>query len=169
MAKNKNTTILGIDPGYALTGYGLIITDGKQFKYLTHGVINTNKKLPFADRLWQIKNQLEKIIKKYQPKILAIENIFFYNNAKTALLVGEAKGVILLVAKINNLEIYNYTPLQVKQALVGHGRAEKKQIQKMVQMIFSLPKLPEPDDAADALAVAYCGLQSIKPFLNHNK
>lgn len=162
MVKNKNIIILGIDPGYALTGYGLITTDGKQFKHLAHGVISTNKKQPFADRLWQIKDELEKIIKKYQPEILAIENIYFYNNAKTALLVGEARGVILLLAKTNNLKIINYTPLQVKQALVGHGRAEKKQMQKMVQIIFSLPKLPEPDDAADALAVAYCGLQAVK-------
>jgi crossover junction endodeoxyribonuclease RuvC len=162
MAKNKNFTILGIDPGYALTGYGLIKTDGAQFTHITHGVITTNAKEPFVDRLLKIKNELEKIIKKYQPQILAIENIYFYNNAKTALLVGEARGVIMLVAKMENLKIFNYTPLQVKQALVGHGRAEKKQMQKMVQIIFSLPKLPEPDDAADALAVAYCGIQTIK-------
>ncbi len=165
MAKNKNLIILGIDPGYALTGYGLILTDGKEFKHLAHGVISTNKQDSFADRLWQIKNELEKIIKKYQPEILAIENIYFYNNAKTALLVGEARGVIMLIAKMNNLKIFNYTPLQVKQAVVGHGRAEKKQMQKMVQLIFSLSKLPEPDDAADALAVAYCGLQAVKTIL----
>lgn len=169
MAKTKNIIILGIDPGYALTGYGLIETDGKQFKHLTHGVISTNKNQPFADRLWQIREGLESIIKKYQPEILAIENIYFYNNAKTALLVGEARGVIMLVAKMNNLKIYNYTPLQVKQALVGHGRAEKKQMQKMVQIIFSLAKLPQPDDAADALAIAYCGMQAVKPFTTKTK
>lgn len=164
MAKIKNIVILGIDPGYALTGYGLIETNGQQFKHLAHGVINTKKNLPFADRLWQIRQDLELLIKKYQPKILAIENIYFYNNAKTALLVGEARGVIILVAKMNNLKIFNCTPLQVKQALVGHGRADKKQIQKMVQLIFSLPELPQPDDAADALAVAYCGLQAVQPL-----
>ncbi len=164
MVKNKYHTILGIDPGYALTGYGVIKTDGQKISHLDHGVIVTHAKEAFTDRLIFIKNELEKIIKHYQPDILAIENIYFYNNAKTALLVGEARGVILLVATLAKLKIFNYTPLQVKQALVGHGRAEKKQIQKMVQLIFSLPTLPKPDDAADALAIAYCGLQAIKSY-----
>jgi len=165
----KNFTIMGIDPGYGLVGYGLVQKQNDQLLYLTHGVIKTKPNSDFTARLLKIHLELKKIINQYQPQILAIESLFFHNNAKTALQVGEARGVIILTASQANLSVYNITPLQVKQALVGHGRAEKKQIQKMVQLVFKLPKLPQPDDAADALAVAYCGAQSLTTWQLNEK
>jgi crossover junction endodeoxyribonuclease RuvC len=161
MPQTKTITILGIDPGYALTGYAVVDKTNNQITARTYGVIRTSANDPFPDRLLQLKKALAKIIKSNSPQILVIENIFFSNNAKTAIHVGEARGVILLTAREAKMQIVNYTPLQIKQAITGHGRADKKQIQKMISIIFSLKKIPQPDDAADALAIAYCGASSL--------
>lgn len=164
MPTSKTTIILGVDPGYAITGYGVLAVSQQAIETLTYGAITTSAKTEFPDRLASIHRELTNIIKTFKPKVLAIENLFFSNNAKTALRVGEARGVILLTAIQHHLRIHNYTPLQVKQAATGYGRAEKRQIQKMMQLILKLKKLPQPDDVADALAIAYCCAQA----LNHH-
>jgi crossover junction endodeoxyribonuclease RuvC len=164
MPQTKTTTILGIDPGYAITGYAIVDIINNQISARTYGIIQTSANEPFPDRLLFLKKNLEKIIIKYSPQVLAIENIFFSNNAKTAIHVGEARGVILITALEKKLHIANYTPLQIKQAVTGHGRADKKQIQKMIQIIFSLKEIPQPDDAADALATAYCGAHALNTY-----
>ncbi len=162
MPISKKQLILGIDPGYAITGFGLIKKSEDKLKVINFGTIETIAKTPFDQRLKILGNKLTQIIKKYKPNILAIEDLFFYNNAKTAIKVGEARGVIILTAANNGLLVYNFTPLQVKQAVSSYGRAEKKQVQKMVKILLNLKKIPQPDDAADALAVAYCCAQSLK-------
>ncbi len=150
----KPTRILGVDPGYALAGWGILAKDGQKLKLIKYGCLTTSAKMSHAERLKKLHEELDKIIKKYKPDILAVEELFFFKNLKTALKVAEARGVILMTAMEHNLEIKEYTPLQVKQALVGYGRAEKKQIQAMVKVILSLKQAPEPDDAADAVAVS---------------
>jgi len=164
MPQTKTTTILGIDPGYAITGYAIVDIINNKISTRTYGTIQTSAKEPFPDRLLFLKKNLEKIILKYSPQELAIENIYFSNNAKTAIHVGEARGVILITAMEKKIHITNYTPLQIKQAVTGHGGADKKQIQKMMQIIFSLKEIPQPDDAADALAVAYCGAHTFNTY-----
>ena len=149
--------ILGIDPGIADTGYGIIKKD-KQGKLtcLDYGSIKTKAKTDLADRLSIINKELNKLIKKYKPKQVAVEQIFFAKNVKTALTVGHARGVILLTIKQNNLEAVEFTPLQIKQAVSTYGRASKMQVQKMVKLLLGLKEIPRPDDAADALAAAIC-------------
>jgi crossover junction endodeoxyribonuclease RuvC len=154
--------LLGIDPGTAITGYGLIAQQGNHIKQVCHGVIRTEANLELAARLLKIHRQLEQLIQEYQPAAVAVEQLFFNKNTRTALAVGQARGVILLAAAQAGLEIFEYTPLQVKQAVVGYGRAEKSQIQEMVRMLLCLPELPKPDDAADALAIAICHAHSRK-------
>jgi len=149
--------ILGIDPGIADTGYGLIKkTKNNDLECLDYGSIKTRAKLPLAERLEIIHLELEKIIKEYKPNLVAVEELFFCNNAKTALIVGQARGVVLLTIKQNNLPLLEFTPLQVKQAVSTYGKASKMQVQKMVKILLNLKELPKPDDAADALAVAVC-------------
>jgi len=148
--------ILGIDPGLATTGYGIIRKTNGTLKCIDYGFIQTGPKMPTAERLQKINWDLDKLIKKYKPKAMAIENIYFFKNLKTALPVSQAKGVMLLAAAENKLPIYEFTPLQVKMIITGFGRAEKKQVQKMVQSILSLKEPPKPDDASDALAIAIC-------------
>ncbi len=145
--------ILGIDPGIAITGYGLI-KESKKIKCLTCGSIETNKLLPRPQRLKKLYLELSRLINKYNPDVLAIENIYFFKNLKTAMPVSEAKGVILLAAAKKNIQVYEFTPLQVKSAIVGYGRAEKKQIQRMVKILLDLKELPRLDDTTDALAIA---------------
>ncbi len=154
--------ILGIDPGTAITGYGVISHQGNHLKYIACGVIRTDSKLPTADRLIEIHRQLDEIIKAYHPDAAAVEELFFNRNVTTALTVGQARGVVLLTLATAGLPIAEYTPLQVKQAVVGYGRAEKNQIQEMVRMLLCLPEVPKPDDAADALAIAICHAHSRK-------
>lgn len=151
--------ILGIDPGLATTGYGIINlqTANGRLQIVDYGCVRTSAKLFFADRLKIIYSEIEQLVKKYQPDKIAIEKIFFAKNVKTAMQVGEARGVITLAAVQNNLSILEFTPLQVKQALTGYGRASKEQIQKMVKAILNLREIPRPDDAADALAIAITG------------
>ncbi len=148
--------ILGIDPGIAIVGYGLIKMDGNKLTMLEYGCINTSSKSDTPTRLKVIYDEISDIIKEYNPSELAIEELFFNKNVKTAITVGQARGVEILAAANNGLEIYEYTPLQIKQAVVGYGRAEKHQIQEVVKMILNLNQIPKPDDAADALAVAIC-------------
>jgi len=155
--------VLGIDPGIATLGWGIIKkTEEVPYKVEAYGCINTDKKSLFSQRLKEIHNKLSKIIKKYEPDIAAIEQLFFAKNVKTAISVGEARGVAILAAVQANLPVAEYTPLQVKQSLVGYGRAEKKQMQKMLKILLGLKDIPKPDDAADALAVALCHLHSQK-------
>ncbi|MCD4705547.1 crossover junction endodeoxyribonuclease RuvC [bacterium] len=163
MKKKKEEIILGIDPGFAIVGYGLIKKDkSNNISIIDYGVVNTPAKDIFPDRLAQIHGELESIIKKYKPDIVAVEKLFFYKNVKTAIEVGQARGVIILTAIQSKIPIFEYTPLQVKQAVASYGRADKNQVQQMVKMLLNLKEIPQPDDAADALAVAICCANSIK-------
>lgn len=146
--------ILGIDPGLALVGYGIVDVNGNKFKAVDYGVITTESTLDLPSRLEKIYDLLNQLIDTYEPKDLAIEELFFNKNVKTAISVGHARGVEILACKNKGLEIYEYTPLQIKQAITGYGRAEKSQIQEMTKMLLNLETIPKPDDAADALAVA---------------
>ncbi len=148
--------ILGLDPGYAIVGYGVIEYKAMRFRTLAYGAITTPAHTPPEDRLKVIYEELDTIIKMYHPECIAIEELFFNTNQKTAILVAEARGVMLLCAKQNGLKIFEYTPLQVKQAIVGYGRAEKKQVIAMVVNFLKLEKRPKLDDTADALAIAVC-------------
>lgn len=149
--------ILGIDPGIADTGFGVleIKKDGK-FLCLEYGSIKTSPKKILAERIEKLYKDLSSIILKYKPEIIAVEELFFNKNVKTALIVGQARGVVLLAAQISGAKLAEFTPLQVKQAVSAYGRADKAQVQKMVKMILNLEEIPKPDDAADALAVAIC-------------
>ena len=161
MVKNNDSIILGIDPGFAITGFAILAKQKNELKVIDYGVIKTLASENFDKRLKKIYIKLNQIIKKYQPQVLAIEDLFFGKNAKTAIKVGQARGVIILCAALNKLKIYDFTPLQIKQAVTTYGRAEKIQIQKMIKMLLNLETIPHPDDAADALAVAYTCAQSL--------
>lgn len=146
--------ILGIDPGIGRCGWGVIDFEGQKLKVVNFGCIETKPNGDIGKRLQILSGELQKIIKKYNPKELSIEELFFNTNAKTAFVVGQARGVILLTAAEQKMPTFVYTPLQVKMALTGYGRAEKDQIGKMVQVLLKLKTIPKPDDTADALAVA---------------
>ena len=148
--------ILGIDPGYAILGYGILDMKGNRFSVVTYGSILTDAGMDMPSRLQVLYDRLSEIIDEYEPEEASIEELFFNNNAKTAILVGEARGVAVLACAKKGLRISEYTPLQIKQALVGYGRADKKQVQAMVKAILNLEKVPKPDDTADALAAAIC-------------
>jgi crossover junction endodeoxyribonuclease RuvC len=148
--------ILGIDPGLAITGFGLISSVNNQFKVIQYGVIRTDSKLGLPDRLVKIQQGLNTLISQYKPDAVAIEELFFNTNAKSAFLVGQARGVAVVTASAAGLPVFEYTPLQVKQGVVGYGRADKNQVQQMVKILLNLKELPKPDDAADALAISLC-------------
>ena len=154
--------ILGIDPGYAIVGFGVIEKTKTSTRVIDYGVIETDKSLKMSTRLNKIYDGIEYLIEKYKPDSFAIEELFFHTNQKTVINVAMARGVILLAAtkKMGESKLYEYTPLQIKQALTGNGRAEKQQVQYMVKAILNLTKTPKPDDAADALAVALCHSQT---------
>lgn len=154
--------ILGIDPGTAITGFGVLDQAGNHLSPQTFGVIRTPAEMAMANRLTVIYRELNMIIDQYHPEAIAIEQLFFNKNVRTALSVGQARGVVLLAAAQKNLVIAEYTPLQVKQAVVGFGGAEKKQVQEMVKILLNLQEIPRPDDAADALAIAICHAHSHK-------
>ncbi len=156
--------ILGIDPGFGRIGWGVIIQDKSDWRIVNYGCIETDVKDKFVDRLSELHCEIINIIKKYKPTRMAVEDLFFFKNAKTAIKVGQARGVILLTGVQNNLPIDEFTPLQVKQALTGYGRADKQQMQKMVQVVLKLKQPIKSDDAADALAVALCAGQSLWHF-----
>ncbi len=166
-------TILGIDPGTAITGFGVVKVSKKgktknSFKCLAYGTIRTDPQFSAPQRLKKIYLEVNKLIKKYQPQVLAIENVFFFKNLKTAFQVSEAKGVILLTTAQKKILTKEYTPLQIKMNVCGYGRASKKQIQKMIKPIFGLKEVPS-DDAADALGVILCYLNSNRIILMSNK
>ena len=148
--------ILGIDPGLATIGWGVVKFDGVRFQALGYGSILTPAGLQTEERLAQIYEGMNQIIEKYKPDEMAVEELFFNTNITTGIRVAEARGVILLCGQHHSLRMSEYTPLQVKQAVVGYGRAEKKQVITMVTMLLNLPKPPKPDDTADALAIAIC-------------
>ena len=148
--------ILGIDPGYAIMGYGILDYNGNRFRTVDYGSIETEAHTPMPQRLNQLFDGLNEVIQKYQPEEASIEELFFNSNTTTAIKVGEARGVALLACERNGLRVSEYTPLQIKQALVGYGRAEKKQVQNMVKVILNLKEVPKPDDTADAVAAAIC-------------
>jgi len=149
--------ILGVDPGIADTGWGLIEkNDRGQVFHIAHGSIKTPKTSNLPDRLSSLYSELNEIIDKYQPRSAAIEELFFSKNVKTALTVGQARGVILLALRNKKIPINEFKPTQVKQAVAAYGQADKKQVQKMVKLLLNLKEIPQPDDAADALALAIC-------------
>ncbi|SKA80985.1 Holliday junction endonuclease RuvC [Caloramator quimbayensis] len=148
--------IIGIDPGIAIMGYGILDYAYNRFSVVNYGAIITTNKESMPKRLEILYNSLWDILNEYKPDAVAFEELFFNQNAKTAIIVGQARGAAVLCAQKSGIDIYEYTPLQVKQAVVGYGRAEKKQIQQMVKMILNLKEIPKPDDTADALAIAIC-------------
>ncbi len=153
--------ILGVDPGTATTGYGLI-RKNRELKLIDYGCIKTTTDLTTAERLKKLHDQLNVLIKKHKPNMMAVEDIFFFKNLKTAIKVSQARGVILLTAAKIKIPVFEYTPLQIKQAITSYGRAEKIQVQKMVKLLLDLKEIPKPDDAADALAAAICCAHTIK-------
>ena len=153
--------ILGIDPGYAIVGYGVIdyFTNNK-FHVAAYGAVTTEPDMPFERRLMTIYDGINTVISRTKPEVLAIEKLYFVNNVTTGIGVGEARGVTLLAAAQAGLPIYEYTPMAIKQAVTGYGKAEKKQVMELTRMILGLEKVPKPDDTADALAVAICHAHS---------
>ena len=148
--------ILGIDPGYAIMGYGILDYRGNKFTPVTYGSITTAAHTPDAERLKIIYDELTAIISEYQPEEAAIEKLFYNTNATTAIMVGEARGIAMLACAEAGVDISEYTPLEIKNSLTGYGRADKKQVQAMVKMILGLSEVPRPDDTADAIAAAIC-------------
>lgn len=148
--------ILGIDPGYAIVGYGVLDYKNNHFDVVDYGAITTDAGVPFNRRLEIIYDELTALIEKHHPEAMSVEKVFYNNNAKTVIDVSQARGVIMLAAQKCRVPVFEYTPLQVKQSVVGYGRAEKKQIQDMTKRILNLEKVPKPDDTADALAMAIC-------------
>lgn len=148
--------ILGIDPGTRICGYGILEEKNRQIKCLGYGIINTNPKESLGENLEELQKEIEKLIKEYGPQKIALERLFFFKNLKTAITVAQARGVIILTSTKNKIPFEEFTPLEVKQAVTGYGKADKKGVQKMIKMILDLQEEPKPDDAADALAVAIC-------------
>lgn len=154
--------ILGIDPGLSTTGYGLIDTEGGKLKFITYGGVNKSKKADFANNLLFIYAKLDEIIKSYHPDNCAIENIFYHENKKTAIIMGHARGVAILASAQNQIPVFEYSPREVKLSIVGSGGASKVQVQAMVKNILNMKEIPHPEDAADALAVALCHFHRLK-------
>ena len=152
--------ILGIDPGYAIMGYGVLDYNGNRFKTVGYGSVETEAGLPMPERLKLLYDGLTEIIQKYEPDEVSIEELFFNRNVTTAIGVGEARGVAMLACVEGGLDVSEYTPMEIKQALVGYGKAEKAQVQMMVKTILNLPEVPKPDDTADAVAAAICHAHS---------
>ena len=158
----KNIRILGVDPGTATVGWAVLEEKAGKLESVAYGHISTDKKNSVSHRLSEISRDLRKIIAQYKPQEAAVEDIFFFKNAKTVIKVSQARGAILLTLEQLNVIISEYTPLQVKQALTGYGRADKNQVQQMTKRILGLKSIPKPDDAADAIAVALCHINSRK-------
>ncbi len=154
--------VLGIDPGSLKSGYGLVDSHQGDLALVEYGVIRTRPNAPLAQRLLQISTRLQALIQQYKPQEIAVEDLFVAKNAKSSLKLGHARGAILLTATQAGLDVAEYTPLEVKQAVVGYGRADKSQVQQMVKVLLKLQEIPSPDDAADALAIAICHHHSAK-------
>ncbi len=148
--------ILGIDPGYAIVGYGVLEYEKNKFYPVEYGAITTQAHTDFQERLKEVFVSVDEVIKRTQPEALAIEKLFFTTNQKTVIQVAQARGVILLAASMNGIPVYEYTPLQIKQSVTGYGKAIKSQVQDMTKRLLRLEKVPKPDDTADRLAVAIC-------------
>lgn len=155
--------ILGIDPGYAIVGYGVLEYKNNKFKVIEYGAITTDASMDMFDRFKSIYDDICEVMERTKPDFMAIEELFFNSNQKTAINVAQARGVILLAAMNREIQIFEYTPLQVKQAVAGYGRAEKKQVQQMVKLLLGLKEVPRPDDTADAVAIAICHGHSYNP------
>ncbi|MGN0606577.1 MAG: crossover junction endodeoxyribonuclease RuvC [Oscillospiraceae bacterium] len=149
--------IIGIDPGYAIVGFGVLDYDGYKFTPIEYGAVTTEAGTPFNQRLKCIYEDINFILDRYKPDVMAMETLFFTTNQKTAINVAQARGVVVLAASLKNMPLFEYTPLQVKQAVVGYGKAKKNQVMDMTRRILGLAEIPKPDDAADALAIAICG------------
>jgi crossover junction endodeoxyribonuclease RuvC len=154
--------VLGIDPGTAITGYGVVEEEAGELKAVAFGAIRTPAKQPLPTRLQTIYRGVRNLVKEWEPSSAAVEELFFSSNVRTAMSVGQARGVTLLALADTGLSITEYTPLTVKQAVTGYGNADKAQIQEMVRLLLELAEVPKPDDAADALAVAICHLHSAR-------
>jgi crossover junction endodeoxyribonuclease RuvC len=148
--------ILGIDPGTATMGWGVIRQEGNRLSYLQHGAVTTPSQWEMPRRLGRLFDGVTELVKGYRPETVAVEELFFNTNVTTAITVGQARGVVLLAAYRAGIEVAEYTPLQVKQAITSYGRAEKRQVQEMVRSLLRLREIPKPDDAADGLAIAVC-------------
>lgn len=159
--------MLGIDPGIARTGYGIIEKESSGLKVREYGTIKTDPGPSFQARIKELCGELKKVIRKHRPEIAAIEKVFFNKNIKTAIITGQVIGAVILTCADLSVEIVEFTPLQIKQSIVGYGRAEKAQMQKMTQLLLGLEEMPKSDDAADALAVAvtYINLQKYREFV----
>lgn len=161
--------ILGIDPGYAIVGYGVLDYEANRFKTVDYGAILTPAKTPFCDRLEKIFDEICTIIRNNRVDVLSIEKLYFNSNTTTAIDVAQARGVILLAAKKFKVPVFEYTPLQVKQAVTGYGRAEKHQIMELTRILLKLDSVPKPDDTADALAIAICHGHNAGSLMNRIK
>ena len=165
----RNVRIIGIDPGYAIVGFGIVDYIGGKFTVLDYGAITTDKDTPFPQRLCEIYDDYCHILDTWKPDALSIERLYFTNNQKTGIDVAQARGIIMMAAQQRNIEINEYTPLQVKQAVVGYGQAVKKQVQEMTRKILKLKTVPQPDDTADALAMTICHGQSSGSLIRNLK
>jgi crossover junction endodeoxyribonuclease RuvC len=154
--------VLGVDPGTAILGWGIVEREGARQRALAYGAVTTSDRRPMAERLRSIYQQLSDVVAQHAPDAAAVEKLFFGQNSRTALAVGQARGVVLLVFAQASLPYVEMTPAEVKQALTGYGRAEKQQMQKMVQRLLGLDQYPKPDDVADALAIALCGEEILR-------
>jgi crossover junction endodeoxyribonuclease RuvC len=154
--------VIGIDPGIATTGFGVIEKQGNKLKLIEYGAIVTPAHTALPRRLGQLASELRALIRRTTPVHMAVEELFFNTNAKTALVVGQARGVILLMGEESGLPVFGYTPIQVKLGVSGYGRADKNQVQQMVKQLLNIDKIPKPDDAADALAIAICHAHSVR-------
>ncbi|MBR0485349.1 MAG: crossover junction endodeoxyribonuclease RuvC [Oscillospiraceae bacterium] len=148
--------ILGIDPGYAIVGFGIVDYAGANFAPVDYGAILTEAHTPFTERLCSIDTDIYEVFRRYEPDCMAVEKLYFTSNQKTAIDVAQARGILILAAAKKKIPVFEYTPLQVKMAVVGYGKAEKKQVMNMTKNILRLEQIPKPDDAADALAIAIC-------------
>ena len=148
--------VIGLDPGLATTGYALVRGQGERLEAVDYGVIRTPPRVPLPDRLLMLHDQLDELLQRYGPAVAGVEELFFSANAQTAMLVGQARGVLLVTLAQAGIDIAEYKPMQIKQAVTGYGGADKLQVQEMVRMLLGLDELPRPDDAADALAICIC-------------
>lgn len=158
--KGTPMRIIGIDPGLALAGYGIIEGDAQNMKPLQYGSLSTPSSMPLSERLSRLYDGMIELLDEYRPEEIAVEELFFNRNVTTAFTVGQARGIFLLAAEQKGLRYHQYTPAQVKLAVTGYGKADKPQIQQMVKVLLNLPAIPKPDDTADALAIAICHMQT---------
>ena len=161
--------ILGIDPGVATIGFGLVRAERNRNQLLRYGVITTPPGIPLSNRLLQISNDMEELINAFHPDEMAVEELFFTKNITTGIAVAHGRGVILLAAEKLGVPVFEYTPMQVKQAVVGYGKAEKRQVMLMTQRLLHMKEIPKPDDAADALALAICHSRAATSLLNTDR